>query len=221
MSNRRTQTAASESEGIYEKYRMGMRIILEGARAETGQTPKEVIWAKNKARLYRYKAATERRFPVPVLLVYALINRSYVLDLLPGNSLVEYLVGQGFDVYLLDWGTPGDEDQGLTFEHYVLDYLHRAVSKVLKTSRSREFTLLGYCMGGTISAMYAALFPGSPLRNLLLLLPRQIWDSMACGPARNISIPISWWRLSAISPRNWSIWAIAWSSQLRILLALI
>lgn len=169
MSNRRTQAAASENERIYEKYRMGMRIILEGAQAETGQTPKEVIWTKNKARLYRYTAAAERRFPVPILLVYALINRPYVLDLLPGNSLVEYLVGQGFDVYLLDWGTPGDEDQDLAFEHYILDYLHRAVGKVLKTSQTREFTLLGYCMGGTISAMYAALFPDSSLRNLLLL----------------------------------------------------
>jgi polyhydroxyalkanoate synthase subunit PhaC len=111
----------------------------------------------------------EKRFPVPILLVYALINRSYVLDLMPGNSLVEYLVHQGFDVYMLDWGTPGDEDKNLTFDNYVLDYIPRAVKKVLKHAHADEFTLLGFCMGGTMSAMYASLFPGKPLKNLILL----------------------------------------------------
>jgi len=152
-----------------KKYETGMRILLEGAQANTGQTPKEVIWTKNKAKLYRYAPEFEKRFPVPILLIYALINRPYVLDLMPGNSLVEYLVNQGFDVYMLDWGTPGDEDKNLTFENYVLDYIPRAVRKVLKHSHAEEFTLLGFCMGGTMSAMYAALFPDKPLRNLILL----------------------------------------------------
>lgn len=161
--------SASEIEKAFNKYRTGMQIILEGAKAETGQTPKEVIWTKNKAKLYHYEPMAEKRYPVPILLVYALINRPYVLDLMPGNSLVEYLVQQGFDVYMLDWGIPGDEDKNLAFEHYVLDYIPRAVQKVLKTSHAEEFTLLGFCMGGTMSAMYASLFPSKPLRNLILL----------------------------------------------------
>src|SRR5713226_8668661 len=161
--------SVSDLESALKKYRTGMQIILEGAKAETGQTPKEVIWTKNKAKLYRYEPAIEKRYPVPILLVYALINRPYVLDLVPGNSLVEYLVKQGFDVYLIDWGVPGDEDASLAFEHFVLDYLARAVKQVLRTSRAQQFTLLGYCLGGTMSAMYAALFPGKPLRNLVLL----------------------------------------------------
>src|SRR6266568_8749457 len=161
--------SASDLESAFKKYRTGMQIILEGARAETGQTPKEVIWTKNKAKLYHYEPSVEKQFPIPILLVYALINRPYILDLMPHNSLVEYLVGQGFDVYMLDWGIPGDEDKNLSFEHYVLDYIPRAVKKVLRTSHAEEFTLLGYCMGGTMSAMYAALFPGKPLRNLVLM----------------------------------------------------
>src|SRR5437899_4622704 len=141
-----------------KKYETGMRILLEGAHANTGQTPKEVVWTKNKAKLYRYAPMAEKRFPVPILLIYALINRPYVMDLMPGNSLVEYLVNQGFDVYLLDWGTPGDEDKNLTFENYVLDYIPRAVRKVLRHSHAEELSLLGFCMGGTMTAMYAALF---------------------------------------------------------------
>ena len=156
-------------EDALSKYRAGMQIILEGAKAETGQTPKEIIWTKNKARLYHYEPTARNTYPVPILLVYALINRPYVLDLMPGNSLVEFLVSKGFDVYMLDWGTPGDEDKNLSFENYVLDYIPQAVRKMLRNSHAGEFTLLGYCMGGTMSAMYAALFPGKPLRNLILL----------------------------------------------------
>jgi polyhydroxyalkanoate synthase subunit PhaC len=157
-----------EVKDTLDKYAEGARIILEGARAATGQTPKEVVWTKNKARLYRYEPSAEKKFPVPILMVYALINRPYVLDLLPGNSFIEHLVGQGFDVYLLDWGVPGDEDKDIDFEHLILDYLPRAVKKVLRTSGAEEFTLLGYCMGGTMSTMYASLFP-EKLKNLVLL----------------------------------------------------
>ncbi len=162
-------TTQSDLESAFKKYRTGMEIVLEGAKADTGQSPKEVIWTKNKAKLYHYEPIVEKRFPVPILMIYALINRPYVLDLLPGNSLVEFLVSQGFDIFMLDWGTPGDEDKNLSFDDYVLDYLPRAVKKVLRATHAEEITLLGYCMGGTMTAMYAALFPDKPLRNLVLL----------------------------------------------------
>ncbi|HEY7127682.1 MAG TPA: class III poly(R)-hydroxyalkanoic acid synthase subunit PhaC [Ktedonobacterales bacterium] len=160
--------SVSDLAAFLKRYSTGMRIITEGAQADTAQTPKEVIWSKNKAKLYHYVSATERRFSVPILMVYALINRAYVLDLMPGISLIEYMVNQGFDVYLLDWGTPGDEDHALTFENYVLDYIPQAAKRVMRHAQSQEFTLLGYCMGGTMSLMYAALFP-ERLRNLILL----------------------------------------------------
>lgn len=156
-------------ETALKKYRAGMQIILEGAKADTGQTPKEVIWTKNKAKLYHYEPAARPLFPVPILLVYALINRPYVLDLMPGNSLVEFLISKGFNVYMLDWGIPGDEDSHLSFEHYVLDYIPLAVKKMLRDAHAEKYTLAGYCMGGTMTAMYAALFPDKPLRNLILL----------------------------------------------------
>ena len=169
MINGNSIPAMTDMETMLRKYRVGMQIVLEGAQAETGKTPKEIIWTKNKAKLYRYMPEAEKRFSVPILFVYALINRPYVLDLMPGNSLIEYLVNQGFDVYMLDWGTPGDEDANLTFDNYVLDYMPRAIKKMLKTAHADEFTLFGFCMGGTMSAMYASLFPGKPLKNLILL----------------------------------------------------
>lgn len=118
-----------------------------------------MIWTRNKATLYRYVPSAQIRFPVPVLLVYALIDRPFILDLIPGNSFVEYLVQQGFDVYLLDWGIPGDEDRALLFDDYVLDYLAEAARQVLGNSRAEAVTLFGACIGGLLAAMYAALSP--------------------------------------------------------------
>ena len=161
-------TVPADVENFFDKYSRGMKIVVEGAQADTGQTPKEIIWTKNKAKLYHYAPAAEKKHPVPILMVYALINRPYILDLMPGNSFIEYLTEEGFDVYMLDWGIPGDEDKDLDFENYVMDYLPRAVKKVLRNSGSDEFTMLGYCMGGTMSAMYASLFP-EHLKNLVLL----------------------------------------------------
>ncbi len=78
-------------------------------------------------------------------------------------------MGEAFDVYLLDWGRPEDEDQSLSFENYVHDYLPEAVKQVLDSSRVRELTIFGYCQGGTMSAMYVSLFPEGPAKNLILL----------------------------------------------------
>jgi polyhydroxyalkanoate synthase len=104
-----------------------------------------------------------------VLLVYGFVLKPYVLDLVPGNSLVEYLVGEGFDVFMLDFGISGAEDAGLTLEDFVLDYMHGAVEKVVETSGAGGVSLFGQSQGGTLCAMYASLFPEGPVENLVLL----------------------------------------------------
>ena len=153
----------------FRKYATGAHLLIEADPPATGRTPREVIWRRGKATLYRYAPNREKAHLVPVLLVYALILRPYILDLVPNNSLVEHLLGEGFDVYLLDWGAPGEEDRELTFEDFVPDFLPEAVESVLRASRSEELTLFGYCQGGTIAAMHAALFPKEVVRNLVLL----------------------------------------------------
>ena len=155
------------------KYATGTHVLLEELGVETGATPREVVWTKNKARLYRYGGidggATAKRRPVPVLMIYGFVLKPYVLDLVPGNSLVEYLVEKGFDVYLLDFRTSGAEDAGLSLEDFVLDYIHGAVQKVLETSGAGKISLFGHSQGGTLCAVYASLFPNGPLKNLVLL----------------------------------------------------
>ena len=89
MTEQQTSVVPSDFEDFFDKYSRGLRIVVEGAQADTGRTPKATVWTKNKARLYRYEPEKEKKYPVPILIVYALINRPYVLDLIPNNSLIE------------------------------------------------------------------------------------------------------------------------------------
>jgi polyhydroxyalkanoate synthase len=140
-------------------------------RTAIAQTPKELVWALNKAKLYHYIPVMpkEQRHPVPLLLVFALMNRPSILDLRPGHSFVEFMVKSGYDLYLLDWGTPGPEDKNLKFDDYTLDYLPRAIRKLKSIAGVEEVSMLGWCIGAILATIYAALRPDDGLRNLILL----------------------------------------------------
>jgi polyhydroxyalkanoate synthase len=140
-------------------------------KAPIAQTPKELVWTLNKAKLYRYTPVVpqQERHPVPLLLIFALMNRPYILDLRPGHSFVEFMLTRGFDVYLLDWGAPGLEDKHLKFDDYTLEYMPRAIRKVKALSGSEEFSMLGWCIGAILTTIYASMRPDDGLRNLILL----------------------------------------------------
>lgn len=120
------------------------------------QTPRDEYPLEGGARLYRFHGGP-RSIARPILLVPSLINRWYVLDLRPGASLVEALVGAGFDVWLLDWGVPQAEDRYLDWDA-VLRRLGRAVRRVQRETQP-SIALLGYCMGGTLTTIFAAQNP--------------------------------------------------------------
>jgi polyhydroxyalkanoate synthase len=144
------------------------RAVLGSVDAAVGLTPKELVWSKNKARLYRYVRAAPATHQTPIFLVLPLINRSYILDLRPGASFVEFLLSEGFDVFLIDWGTPGDEDRALDVSALVTRYLPRAAKAIRKATGADQMTVLGYCIGGTLATCFAALYP-EVTRNLVLL----------------------------------------------------
>jgi polyhydroxyalkanoate synthase subunit PhaC len=172
---------ADQMSKMQESFRTLQRVT--STSYPVGQTPKEVIWTLNKAKLFHYVPVVpkEKRHPVPLVLVFALMNRATILDLRPGNSFVENMVKNGYDVYLLDWGTPGMEDKNLKFDDYVLDYLMRAVRKVKSFSGCEEFSLLGWCMGAIITSAYASLRPDDGLRNLILLTAPLDFTDRNCG----------------------------------------
>jgi polyhydroxyalkanoate synthase len=143
-------------------------ILLTQSDAQVGATPKDVVWTHRKTTLYRYRSE-RRRHAIPVLLVFALINRPDIFDLRHGNSFVEFLLEEGYDVFLLDWGYPDEEDADMGLEKYVCDELHWAIRETLRASGQRELSLLGWCIGGTLCLLYGGFYPDNPVRNMALL----------------------------------------------------
>jgi polyhydroxyalkanoate synthase len=156
-----------------ETLRRSAEVIAGAKDIAVGLTPREAVWSLNKTVLYRYTPTRppEERHPIPVLFVYSLVNKPYVFDLRPGRSLIEYLVAQGLDVYLLDWGSPGPEDSAIGLDEFALDYLPRAARALRRISGAEGFTLLGYCLGSVLAALYATQAPASWVRGLALLTP--------------------------------------------------
>ena len=132
------------------------------ATVEVGTTENDVVYEENKLKLRRYRPAAvgaERTEDRPILLVYALINKPYILDLQPDRSVIRRLLEAGFEVYMIDWGEPSQLDASLTLADYVDRYIDNCADEVCDRAEVEGVHLLGYCMGGTMSAMYAALHP--------------------------------------------------------------
>lgn len=133
-------------------------------------TPHDVVHKLDKTRLLRYKPLTEKQHKTPLLISYALINRYHILDIQPEKSWVRNLLQQGFDVYMLDWGTPTSMDKYLDFDDYVNGYLDFYVEQIKNESSVEKISLQGYCTGATIATAYASLHPES-VKNYIATAP--------------------------------------------------
>ncbi len=135
---------------------------------KVSQTPHQVVLEEGKIRLLHYRSPQGTRFSPPLLIVFSLINRSYILDLKPGKSIVEKMLEAGFDVYLIDWGVPGRSDQFLTLDDYINRFMLRVIQFILDHAQVPSISMLGYCMGGTMAAMFTSLYP-ELVKNLMLM----------------------------------------------------
>jgi polyhydroxyalkanoate synthase len=153
--------------------RNGIKLVSGVDRPGVGLTEKDVVWQRGRCQLWHYRNDPEGyggvRYRPPLLLVFSLVSRSYILDLTPGNSFVEQLLTAGFDVYMVDWGVPDERDAQNRLEDYVDDYIPAAVDRVLELSGCAEVNLFGYCFGGDLALLYAAHHPEAPLRSLTVL----------------------------------------------------
>jgi polyhydroxyalkanoate synthase len=163
-----TRRVERDVQRALQRGRNGLRYAAGTTRPKVGQTPKDVVWRRHKAELWRYRNDGVR-FAPPVVIVHSLVSRSYVLDLYPGNSAVAFLLAQGFDVFLLDWGVADAADAGNTLEHYADNGIPDAVAAACAASGSDGVTLLGYCFGGVLSLLAAARHPELPIRNLVVM----------------------------------------------------
>lgn len=163
--------------------RNGIRMATGIQRTDVGLSPKDVVWSRGRTELWHYRSDQVSLKP-PLLIVYSLFNKSYILDLRPGNSVIEQLVAAGFDVYMLDWGIPDERDAANQLEDYVDFYIPAAIDRVCELSGSDSVNLLGYCFGGVLAVLHAAHHPESPLRSLTVLTTPA--DLQQLGPMTDV-----------------------------------
>ena len=141
--------------------------MIEPIRDTINRTPSEIIPMDGTFEVHHYKTDSPQKFKTPILIVGSLINRHYVLDLLPETSIIRHFQQLGFDVYATDWRMPTIKDEDMPLASYAHDYLENAVDKVEEVTGSRNVTLFGYCWGGILSLIYSAMHP-KDVKNLIL-----------------------------------------------------
>lgn len=147
--------------------------------------PADVVWRRGPATLLRYRAAPSvaggARRGLPVVLVPSLINRAAILDLRPGQSVVEHLVAAGLDVYLIDWGEPSAADAHLDLKAYALRLLPSALQAARRESGAEAVHVFGYCLGGTLGLIVAAARPAGIASLLTLTTPVDLSEAGSMG----------------------------------------
>ncbi len=161
---------------IAEELRHFQARLTEGAHTlrglgpiEAGVLPREPIYREDKLTLYRYQPRVAEPHPVPLLIVYALVNRPYMMDLQEDRSLIRGLLDAGLDVYLIDWGYPDAGDRALSLADYILRYIGHCVDQLRERHQQAAINLLGVCQGGALSLCFAALHPDK-IRNLVTMV---------------------------------------------------
>ena len=132
-----------------------------------GSTPKDVLSIRGTMNLYHYRPVADEIYRVPILIVMATTNRGYILDMVPGQSFIEFLLKRGYDVYMLDWTAPKPEEKRLGMEDYVLDFIPDCIRRVQRDSGETDVTVIGYCFGGVLSLLYGSIFADGPMKNLI------------------------------------------------------
>ena len=172
----------------------GMKTLQKVGELPSGVTPKEEVYKEDKLTLYHYKSPVGKKpsNDVPLLIVYALVNRPYMTDLQENRSLIRGLLETGQDVYLIDWGYPDRSDRFLTLDDYINGYINRCVEKICDRHGLDKINILGICQGGAFSLCYASLNP-EKVQNLITMVTPvdfQTEDNMLSHWIRNIDVDL-------------------------------
>jgi polyhydroxyalkanoate synthase len=167
-SPQRLDSVKREAERSLFRAKNGIKYLTGIGRPKVGLSPKDVVWTRGKARLYRYRSDQRAGGP-PLVIVFSIVSRAYVLDLRPEQTFIGQMLGHGVDVFLLDWGEADAVDAANTLETYTDNYLPRALQAAMRAADSDEVDVLGYCFGGTLSILGVAGNPQVPVRRLAVM----------------------------------------------------
>ena len=160
---------AAEIEAFSHRLNQGARTLAAVGEIETGVSLREPIYQEDKLTLYRYQPRVENPHAIPLLIVYALVNRPYMMDLQEDRSMIRGLLDAGLDVYLVDWGYPDAGDRTLTLVDYIQRYIGHCVDVLRDRHGVDAINLLGVCQGGALSLCHTALYPAH-IRNLITMV---------------------------------------------------
>jgi polyhydroxyalkanoate synthase subunit PhaC len=163
------EKALNEALKFNEKLLSGMKTLGNLDEVHYGCTDKEAVYKEDKLVLYRFKSEHKVTSKIPLLIVYALVNRPYMVDLQADRSIVRNLQAMGHEVYMIDWGYPDRSDRYLTLDDYINGYIGRCVDVVLKRHKLKAINVLGICQGGAFSLCYTALNP-EKVKNLITMV---------------------------------------------------
>jgi polyhydroxyalkanoate synthase len=168
-----TVDLASIPDRIQQEVQRAIQRSIKGAEyfatsgPTVGLTPRDLLRSRGTMSLYHYRPLADEVYRVPVLIVMATTNRGYILDLTPGQSLIEFLLKRGYDVYMLEWNPPKPEEKSLRMEDYVLDFIPDSVRAIAQDSGEADISVIGYCFGGVLSLLYGSIFNDGPMKNLI------------------------------------------------------
>jgi len=160
---------AEEAFKVQQKLGAGLKTLREVDDVGYGATDKEAVYRDGRLVLYRFRGDKAPTAKTPLLIVYALVNRPYMVDLQSDKSLVRNLLALGEDVYLIDWGYPDGSDRFLDLEDYIERFIGGCVDFLRQRHGLATIDVLGICQGGAFSLCYAALHPGK-VRNLVTMV---------------------------------------------------
>jgi polyhydroxyalkanoate synthase len=143
--------------------------LAAAGHLKAGCSEKDEVWRLGKLRLYRYRPIARPNGGAPLLIVYALVNRPYMMDLQEDRSLIRGLLAHGLDVYLIDWGYPDGADRLTRLVDYIEHFIAACVEQILQIHRLDALNILGVCQGGVLSLCYCALHPDR-VRNLITMV---------------------------------------------------
>jgi polyhydroxyalkanoate synthase subunit PhaC len=152
----------------FRRARNGLAYVAGTNQPRVATAPRDLVWKLDTGRLWRYRSDSRHISP-PILIVHSLVSKSYILDLLPTNSMIGFLRDEGFDVFLLDWAPPDPADAENTLETYVDHYIPQAMAAATEEADADELTVIGYCYAGVLALLLAAGHPELPIRNLIAL----------------------------------------------------
>jgi polyhydroxyalkanoate synthase subunit PhaC len=186
------EAALQEVANLGQKLAAGAQVLRTVDDVDYGVSEKEEVWRDGKVALYRYRGTSAPTARVPLLIVYALVNRPYMVDLQDDRSIVKNLLAQGDDVYIIDWGYPDPSDRYVTLDDYINGWIRRCVDFIARQHGLDAINLLGICQGGAFSLCFASIYPRK-VRNLITMVTPVDFhtpDNMLSNWTRNMDVDL-------------------------------